>query len=83
MEVDTILKFWLIQHLEVPFANADDRKLLAEQTNLSELQVSNWFRNARRKKWFKNLLEMHSKGGDSSDDYKKHRRKILNLKPVY
>ena len=79
MEVDTILKYWLLNNLENPFANAENRKLLANKTNLSEMQVSNWFRNARRTKWFKKIIDIHRISNDSTDIYQHQKKKILNL----
>lgn len=44
-----ILKAWLFQHLVHPYPSEEEKKQLAEQTNLSNLQVNNWFINARRR----------------------------------
>ncbi len=37
---------YLFQH---PYPTEDEKKLIADQTNLSVLQVNNWFINARRR----------------------------------
>eukprot|EP00111_Clytia_hemisphaerica_P017870 TCONS_00052864-protein len=44
-----VLKAWLFQHLVHPYPSEEEKKQLAVQTNLSILQVNNWFINARRR----------------------------------
>lgn len=44
-----VMKTWLFQHLVHPYPTEDEKRQLAEQTNLSILQVNNWFINARRR----------------------------------
>lgn len=44
-----ILKSWLFQHLVHPYPTEEEKRLLAQQTNLNLTQVNNWFINARRR----------------------------------
>lgn len=48
-QATNVLKAWLFQHLVHPYPSEDEKKQLAQQTNLSILQVNNWFINARRR----------------------------------
>ncbi|TNN07332.1 Homeobox protein isoform 1 [Schistosoma japonicum] len=44
-----IMKQWLFQHLVHPYPTEDEKRQIAGQTNLTLLQVNNWFINARRR----------------------------------
>ncbi|KAL8577813.1 hypothetical protein ACOMHN_054563 [Nucella lapillus] len=44
-----IMKSWLFQHLVHPYPTEDEKRQIAGQTNLTLLQVNNWFINARRR----------------------------------
>ncbi|XP_041699664.1 homeobox protein PKNOX1 isoform X4 [Coregonus clupeaformis] len=44
-----IMRSWLFQHIGHPYPTEDEKKQIATQTNLSLLQVNNWFINARRR----------------------------------
>ncbi|TGZ70185.1 hypothetical protein CRM22_003335 [Opisthorchis felineus] len=44
-----IMKQWLFQHLVHPYPTEDEKRQIATQTNLTLLQVNNWFINARRR----------------------------------
>ncbi|XP_055338760.1 homeobox protein PKNOX2-like isoform X2 [Paramacrobiotus metropolitanus] len=44
-----IMKTWLFQHIVHPYPTEDEKRVLALQTQLSLLQVNNWFINARRR----------------------------------
>ncbi|CAF0855115.1 unnamed protein product [Didymodactylos carnosus] len=44
-----IMRAWLFQHLSHPYPSEEQKKLLATETNLTNLQVNNWFINARRR----------------------------------
>nr|CAH8832492.1 unnamed protein product [Trichobilharzia regenti] len=44
-----IMKQWLFQHLVHPYPTEDEKRQIASQTNLTLLQVNNWFINARRR----------------------------------
>ncbi|XP_039446564.1 homeobox protein PKNOX1-like [Culex pipiens pallens] len=45
----SVLRGWLFQHLVHPYPTEDEKRALAAQTNLTLLQVNNWFINARRR----------------------------------
>lgn len=44
-----IMKSWLFQHIVHPYPTEDEKRQIAGQTNLTLLQVNNWFINARRR----------------------------------
>ncbi|VUZ51688.1 unnamed protein product [Hymenolepis diminuta] len=44
-----VMKQWLFQHLVHPYPTEDEKRQIASQTNLTLLQVNNWFINARRR----------------------------------
>ncbi|XP_064651451.1 homeobox protein PKNOX1-like [Lineus longissimus] len=44
-----VMKSWLFQHIVHPYPTEDEKRQIAGQTNLSLLQVNNWFINARRR----------------------------------
>ncbi|XP_012233469.1 homeobox protein PKNOX2-like isoform X2 [Linepithema humile] len=44
-----IMRTWLFQHLVHPYPTEDEKRQIASQTNLTLLQVNNWFINARRR----------------------------------
>ncbi|XP_069491761.1 homeobox protein PKNOX1 isoform X2 [Ambystoma mexicanum] len=44
-----VMRSWLFQHIGHPYPTEDEKKHIAGQTNLTLLQVNNWFINARRR----------------------------------
>jgi hypothetical protein len=44
-----LLKRWLFDHLFHPYPNEEEKQQLSDATNLTTLQISNWFINARRR----------------------------------
>ncbi|XP_015253932.1 homeobox protein PKNOX1.1 isoform X2 [Cyprinodon tularosa] len=44
-----VMRSWLFQHIGHPYPTEDEKKHIASQTNLTLLQVNNWFINARRR----------------------------------
>ncbi|XP_037676780.1 homeobox protein TGIF2LX [Choloepus didactylus] len=44
-----ILRDWLYEHRFKVYPSEAEKRMLSEQTNLSFLQISNWFINARRR----------------------------------
>lgn len=55
IEKTKILKEWLIENIESPYANLEFRRELANRTGLCVEQVSTWLNNSRKKKWFREL----------------------------
>ncbi|XP_074596380.1 homeobox protein PKNOX2-like [Brevipalpus obovatus] len=48
-QATAILRSWLFQHIVHPYPTEDEKKAIAAETNLTLLQVNNWFINARRR----------------------------------
>ncbi|XP_064799969.1 homeobox protein PKNOX1-like isoform X4 [Oncorhynchus masou masou] len=48
-QATNVMRSWLFQHIGHPYPTEDEKKQIATQTNLSLLQVNNWFINARRR----------------------------------
>ncbi|XP_036366964.1 homeobox protein PKNOX1-like isoform X2 [Octopus sinensis] len=44
-----IMRSWLFQNIVHPYPSEDEKRQIAAQTNLTLLQVNNWFINARRR----------------------------------
>ncbi|XP_033114467.1 homeobox protein PKNOX2-like [Anneissia japonica] len=44
-----VMRSWLFQHIVHPYPTEDEKRQIASQTNLTLLQVNNWFINARRR----------------------------------
>ncbi|CAF0919610.1 unnamed protein product [Adineta steineri] len=45
----SIMRSWLFQHIVHPYPTEDEKRAISQKTNLSLLQVNNWFINARRR----------------------------------
>nr|ADB54565.1 PREP homeodomain-like protein [Schmidtea mediterranea] len=63
-----IMKQWLFQHLVHPYPTEDEKRQIATQTNLTLLQVNNWFINARRRILQPMLDSSGSPGKDKSSN---------------
>ncbi|XP_034946605.1 homeobox protein PKNOX2-like isoform X2 [Chelonus insularis] len=48
-QATSIMRAWLFQHIVHPYPTDDEKRQIATQTNLTLLQVNNWFINARRR----------------------------------
>ncbi|XP_059825020.1 homeobox protein PKNOX1.1 isoform X3 [Mobula hypostoma] len=48
-QATNIMRSWLFQHIAHPYPTEDEKRQIASQTNLTLLQVNNWFINARRR----------------------------------
>ncbi|KAJ8366701.1 hypothetical protein AAFF_G00345210 [Aldrovandia affinis] len=48
-QATNVMRSWLFQHIAHPYPTEDEKKQIATQTNLTLLQVNNWFINARRR----------------------------------
>lgn len=44
-----LLKDWMIAHIDHPYPTEEEKEALAQQTNLSLNQISNWMANTRRR----------------------------------
>ncbi|XP_058125240.1 homeobox protein unc-62-like [Anopheles ziemanni] len=60
----SVMRAWLFQHLVHPYPTEDEKRAVAAQTNLTLLQVNNWFINARRRI----LLPMLENASDNSGE---------------
>ncbi|CAF4665933.1 unnamed protein product, partial [Rotaria sp. Silwood2] len=45
----SVMRSWLFQHIAHPYPSEDEKRAISNKTNLSLLQVNNWFINARRR----------------------------------
>ncbi len=54
-ETIEILNEWILNNMDNPYPNHTQKRLLLEQTGLSNVQLSNWFINKRRRRLFSNL----------------------------
>ncbi|KAL6930621.1 uncharacterized protein HGUI_01480 [Hanseniaspora guilliermondii] len=59
--VTNILNEWLSNHLDNPYPTALEKKELIAKTNLSSVQLSNWFINVRRRKLFAQYYDLKDK----------------------
>ncbi|KAH6894733.1 hypothetical protein B0T10DRAFT_527436 [Thelonectria olida] len=50
-----VLRAWLTNHSQHPFASEEEKELLHRQTGLSKTQISNWLANARRRSKIQNV----------------------------
>ncbi|XP_031776665.1 homeobox protein PKNOX2 isoform X2 [Nasonia vitripennis] len=61
-QATNIMRAWLFQHLVHPYPTEDEKRQIANDTNLTLLQVNNWFINARRR-----ILQPMLDGAGSTD----------------
>lgn len=54
-ETIEILNDWIVNNLDNPYPNHTQKRMLLEKTGLSNVQLSNWFINKRRRRLFSNL----------------------------
>ncbi|CAN0312368.1 unnamed protein product [Pylaiella littoralis] len=50
-ETTSILTEWFLSHKRWPYPAPKEKDTLAEATNLTTLQISNWFTNKRKRHW--------------------------------
>eukprot|EP00117_Sycon_ciliatum_P009071 scpid52492/ scgid11509/ Homeobox protein unc-62; Uncoordinated protein 62 len=86
-DVVKTLKHWLSQNFENPYPTEDEKKQLASHTGLTQLQVNNWFINARRR-LVQPLVEKYNKDHPGAtplpsvqDAQKNRRRRQVNRDP--
>uniref|UniRef100_A0A7E4W142 Homeobox protein unc-62 n=1 Tax=Panagrellus redivivus TaxID=6233 RepID=A0A7E4W142_PANRE len=80
---EAINKFrsWLFQNLSHPYPSEEQKKQLAADTNLTILQVNNWFINARRRIVQPMIDSNNRKGTPSHVNVFKNRRRKDNGSP--
>ncbi|KAE8620880.1 hypothetical protein XENTR_v10004608 [Xenopus tropicalis] len=74
-QATNVMRSWLFQHIGHPYPTEDEKKQIAAQTNLTLLQVNNWFINARRR-ILQPMLD------SSSSDTPKAKKKSGQSRPV-
>ncbi|XP_056642876.1 uncharacterized protein LOC130901764 isoform X2 [Diorhabda carinulata] len=62
------LKKWLFRHTDHPYPTDQEKQMLMQETNLSLLQVENWFINARRR-ILQDLTKLKRRGLRTEMDY--------------
>ncbi|CAG9831966.1 unnamed protein product [Diabrotica balteata] len=62
------LKKWLFRHTDHPYPTDQEKQRLMQETNLSLLQVENWFINARRR-ILQDLTRLKRRGFSAEDMY--------------
>lgn len=62
-----VLRAWLTNHSQHPFASEEEKELLHRQTGLSKMQISNWLANARRRGKIQQSLTTSSSDLASTD----------------
>lgn len=71
-----IMKKWLFQHIIHPYPTEEEKKQIALQTNLTLIQVNNWFINARRR-----ILQPMLEASNPEMTKKKKTSQVSNSKP--
>ncbi|XP_077335588.1 homeobox protein PKNOX1 isoform X1 [Lithobates pipiens] len=74
-QATNVMRSWLFQHIGHPYPTEDEKKQIAAQTNLTLLQVNNWFINARRR-ILQPMLD------SSATDTPKTKKKSAQSRPV-
>ncbi|CAJ0582197.1 unnamed protein product, partial [Mesorhabditis spiculigera] len=70
-----IMRTWLFQHLTHPYPSEEQKKQLANETQLTILQVNNWFINARRRIVQPMIDQNHRAGKQLPNVFKNRRRR--------
>ncbi|XP_062865445.1 homeobox protein PKNOX1 [Trichomycterus rosablanca] len=71
----SVMRSWLFQHIGHPYPTEEEKKQIAIQTNLTLLQVNNWFINARRR-ILQPMLDA------SSSEVPKNKKKTPQTRPL-
>ncbi|KAF6163056.1 hypothetical protein GIB67_001384, partial [Kingdonia uniflora] len=61
------LRVWLFEHILHPYPTESEKQMLASQTGLTKIQVSNWFINARVRVWKPMIEEIYREEFSESD----------------
>nr|CAB3265147.1 prep homeobox protein [Phallusia mammillata] len=77
-----ILRSWLFSHIVHPYPTEDEKRSLATQTNLTLLQVNNWFINARRRILQPMLDASNPEASSTSTTAKTKKTKQQNNRPT-
>lgn len=75
-----VLQEWMLQHFDKPYPSGEDKKLLADITGMSHVQVSNWFINCRVRTW-RPMVEALAK--EIEQDRAQHSRQHTGSFPMY
>ncbi|KAB0791585.1 hypothetical protein PPYR_03385 [Photinus pyralis] len=70
----SVMRSWLFQHLVHPYPTEDEKRHIAAQTNLTLLQVNNWFINARRR-ILQPMLDASAPNDSSATSSPAHKKK--------
>lgn len=78
-QATSIMRSWLFQHIVHPYPTEDEKRQIAAQTNLTLLQVNNWFINARRR-----ILQpmLDASNPENSQQQKAKKAKVQTVRPV-
>ncbi|KAI6171034.1 Homeobox protein homothorax [Aphelenchoides bicaudatus] len=82
-EAITKFRAWLFQNLQHPYPSEEQKKQLAQETNLTILQVNNWFINARRR-IVQPMIDSNNRAGRSPhcNNYRNRRRRNSETSPT-
>lgn len=73
----SIMRSWLFQHIVHPYPTEDEKRQIAAQTNLTLLQVNNWFINARRR-----ILQPMLDASNPDSSHKAKKAKTQSTRPL-
>ncbi|XP_067128279.1 homeobox protein PKNOX1-like isoform X2 [Centruroides vittatus] len=73
----SVMRSWLFQHIVHPYPTEDEKRQIAAQTNLTLLQVNNWFINARRR-----ILQPMLDASNPETSHKTKKNKSQSTRPV-
>lgn len=73
----SIMRSWLFQHIVHPYPTEDEKRQIAAQTNLTLLQVNNWFINARRR-----ILQPMLDASNPDASHKAKKAKTQSTRPL-
>ncbi|RNA30531.1 Homeobox [Brachionus plicatilis] len=71
-----VMKKWLFQHIVHPYPTEEEKRQIAMKTNLTLIQVNNWFINARRR-----ILQPMLEASNPDLTKKKKSPQVSSIKP--